>query len=260
MRFGRRRHQRRRRDASDNSRFPFANHRGHGGSFIIPIRNQTNLIIQGVDRQCARAFERQIFTCMAEHNFTSISRKAMTNRDPNFLGGLEDSSSTRLLPLGRLGSKKRKNPRSSSSEAEGDQQIVAILKATYGVARSGIKQGEALAPRPDEEQEDEEPKSPSTEEEGDDHCVAIKKAPLTTSCSRSSIMTPILSLYQVVSPPSEHQEATALVAITSAEVWEERDEGCVVLKEATGPWSRSGLNCPLSTARSNATGRLSLSW
>ncbi|MQL88590.1 hypothetical protein Taro_021150 [Colocasia esculenta] len=58
------------------------------------------------------------------------------------------------------------------------------------------EQGEALAPRPAEEQEDEEPKSPSTEEEGVDRCVAIKKAPFPTSRSRSSIATPILSRYQ----------------------------------------------------------------
>ncbi|MQM17724.1 hypothetical protein Taro_050699 [Colocasia esculenta] len=36
------------------------------------------------------------------------------------LPGSEDSSSTRLLPLGRLRSRKIKNPWSSSSEAEGD--------------------------------------------------------------------------------------------------------------------------------------------
>ncbi|MQM03531.1 hypothetical protein Taro_036313, partial [Colocasia esculenta] len=76
------------------------------------------------------------------------------------------------------------------------------------------EQGEAPNPRPAEEQEDEEPTSLSHEEEGDDYCVATKKAPLPTSRSEESIATPILSRYQVVSPPSEHQEVTALVAIT----------------------------------------------
>ncbi|MQL73463.1 hypothetical protein Taro_005807, partial [Colocasia esculenta] len=81
------------------------------------------------------------------------------------------------------------------------------------------EQGEALAPRPAEEQEDEEPTSPSPKEEGDDYCVAIKKAPLPTSRSHESIATAILSHYQVVSPPSEHQEATTLVAITTCSSW-----------------------------------------
>ncbi|MQL73519.1 hypothetical protein Taro_005869 [Colocasia esculenta] len=62
---------------------------------------------------------------------------------------------------------------------------------------SRSEQGEALAPRPAEEQEDEEPKSPSTKEEGDDRCVAIKKALLPTSRSHQSIATPPLSRYKV---------------------------------------------------------------
>ncbi|MQM11644.1 hypothetical protein Taro_044553, partial [Colocasia esculenta] len=104
--------------------------------------------------------------------------------------------------------------RYQSAEAweECDKGCVALKEATGASSQS--EQGEALAPRPDEEQEDEEPKSPSTEEEGDDHCVAIRKAPAPMSRSQQSIATPTLSRRQVVSPPPEYQEATALVAIT----------------------------------------------
>ncbi|MQM06797.1 hypothetical protein Taro_039626 [Colocasia esculenta] len=63
------------------------------------------------------------------------------------------------------------------------------------------EQGEALAPRPAEEQEHEEPKSPSLK----------KKA--TTALSRSR-RRHCLRRVHVVSPPSEHQEVTALVVIT----------------------------------------------
>ncbi|MQL68905.1 hypothetical protein Taro_001177, partial [Colocasia esculenta] len=134
-------------------------------------------------------------------------------------------SNVRLLPLGRLRSRKTRtqvsihrrirrhcfcrDPEGAvasvafSSEhsdatfvalSERDAAVVAIKEATGPSSRS--EQGEALAPRPAEEQEDEEPKSPSTEEEGDDRCVAIKKVSLPTSHSHQSIATPSLSHYQ----------------------------------------------------------------
>ncbi|MQM14466.1 hypothetical protein Taro_047396 [Colocasia esculenta] len=58
------------------------------------------------------------------------------------------------------------------------------------------EQGEALAPRPDDEQEDKEPTFPSIEEEGDQAPVAIKKAPPSMSCSDQSIATIPVSHYQ----------------------------------------------------------------
>ncbi|MQL70657.1 hypothetical protein Taro_002961 [Colocasia esculenta] len=63
------------------------------------------------------------------------------------LQALEDSSSTRLLPLGQLRSRKRKNPWSSSSEAEGDHPGVAIWKATDCAAHSGTRKATAPSRR-----------------------------------------------------------------------------------------------------------------
>ncbi|MQM10929.1 hypothetical protein Taro_043829 [Colocasia esculenta] len=82
-----------------------------------------------------------------------VSQGAPTSQkspsSPDDQEGSEDSSSTRLLHLGRLRSRKRKNPRSSSFEAEGKGETKKSM--SYGVGATADIFPSCKEVRPEEE-------------------------------------------------------------------------------------------------------------